>query len=214
MTAKSKQKTETIPYVLPFGIARYPKISSPDTNGKFADNKFKTDIAYDEATMEKIEADLREIAAKLHPNVEDVESIYLPIKEFYKDKERKQPDGRSVTLKSSYRPAVFDAKKKKLPEGVKIGGGSEIRVAAVAFPWDKPSEETIVEVVNGKKTRKTVKTTQYGISLRLGDTQVRKLVEYSGGGDGSAFDEVEDGYTYDGTDSFGDDNSGGEATDF
>jgi hypothetical protein len=200
-------KKDVVPYVLPFGIARYPKISQPDTNGKFADNKFKTDIAYDDATMDKIEADLRAIASDMWPDAEPA-SLYLPIKEVYKDKEKKQPDGRVVTLKSKYRPAVFDAKKRKLPEGVKIGGGSEIRVASACIPF----ERKITALVNGK----TSQITQYGITLRLGDTQVRKLVEYAGGGDGSAFDEVEGGFEYDGTDSFGDEvvESVGSATDF
>lgn len=221
MTAKSNSKQEAVPYNLPFGKARYPRISSPDTNGKYADNKFKTDILYEDDVIDGIESDLRDIAEKFWPDVSRDE-LYVPVKEFFIGKDdKRESQGRGVTLKSKYRPAVFDAKRNKLPKGLKIGSGSIIRVAAFAFPWSKATEEVHVDA-KGKKTK--VKTTTYGIGLRLGDTQIKKLVEPTGGGDGSAFDDVEDddeNFVYDGkSNAFDDvsddeDNAGtGDATDF
>lgn len=204
MTAK---KRDAISWVSPWGTARFPKISSPDTNGKFADNKFKTDLAFEDDEMDVIEAQLRDMAKKLFPDV-DPDEVRLPIREF-KTREG-EPEGRGLHFKSQYRPAVFDAKKKKLPEGMKLGAGSELRIASAAYPWSKAEERVVVE--NGKTRRE--KGMAYGIGLRLGDVQVRKLVESAGSGDGSAFSEVEGGFTYDGTDAFGDDNSGDSATDF
>lgn len=192
--AKSAKKSESIPYVTPWFIARYPKISDPDVKGKFADGKFKTDGVFEsDETLNQVEKTLREAAKKFWPDVAD-EDLRLPVKDFFSGKgEDKKPDGRGIVLKSQYRPAVFDAKKKKLAEGVKIGGGSEIRVASSIFPWSKTETETVVE--NGVKSKRQV--TAYGVGLRLGDTQVRKLVVSQGQGDGSAFDEVE-GFEYEG----------------
>ena len=192
--AKSAKKSETIPFVSPWLAARYPKISDPDTKGAYADGKFKTDSLFiNDGDEEKTRKTLREAAKKLWPDVE-LDDVALPLKEFFDGKdEEKTSAGMGLVFKSQYRPAVFDAKKKKLPEGAKIGGGSEIRVASAIFPWSKAEKQTVVE--NGKKRQENV--TAYGVGLRLGDVQVRKLVEFAGGGDGSAFDEVE-GFEYDG----------------
>ncbi len=200
MAEKSKQKLETVAYITPWVIARYPKISKPDTQGKFADNKFKTDALFmNEADYKAALAAAQAAAKKLWPSI-DQELVQLPIKEFFDGKdEEKTSAGMGLVLKSKFRPAVFDAKKKKLPDGVAIGGGSEIRVASAFFPWSKASEEVIVE--NGKRRKE--KVTAYGISLRLGDVQVRKLEQNQGQGDGSAFDEVEGGFEYDVADAGG-----------
>jgi hypothetical protein len=52
----SKKKSESITFITPFGILRYPKVPQPDTKGKYADGKFKTDIVFsddDFAVVEK-----------------------------------------------------------------------------------------------------------------------------------------------------------------
>jgi hypothetical protein len=197
LSEKSAKKSESIPFLTPWFTARYPKISSPDIKGKYADNKFKTDGILDEGDIEKVRATLQAAAEKLHPGIDDVQ---LPLKEFFSDKEKTKSEGWGLVLKSQYKPAVFDAKRKHLPDGVKIGGGSVVRVASAIFPWEKTEKMQIVE--NGKKRTETV--TAYGIGLRLGDVQVRELVERQGQGDGSAFDEVEGGFEYesDGSEQF------------
>lgn len=189
---KSTKKSQAISYITPWLTARYPKISKPDTEGKFADGKFKTDGILEEADVEKARADLYAAGKKLWPNVPEDE-LRLPLKEFFDGRkdEEKTSAGWGLVLKSQYRPAVFDAKKKKLPDGVVIGGGTIFRVASAIFPWEKSEKQTIVE--NGKKRTETV--TAYGVGLRLGDTQVKELVEFTGQGDGAAFDEVE-GFEY------------------
>jgi hypothetical protein len=197
MAQKSARKSEVVAFVTPWVQARFPKISTPDTEGKFADGKFKTDALFlADADHQKARAAAEAAAAKLFPGV-SLDEINMPLKEFF-DKPRegegedKVSAGWGLVLKSKYRPAVFDARKNKLPEGVRVGGGSIIRIASAFFPWEKPTEETIVE--NGK--RRKVKTVQKGISLRLGDVQVKELSQGGGkSGDGSAFDEVE-GFEY------------------
>jgi hypothetical protein len=187
------KKSEAIPFVTPWMTARFPKISKPDTQGKFADGKFKTDGIVDEDDLPGVEKALNAAAKSFWPDADDVS---MPLKDFFKDKEKKELAGRGLTLKSQYKPACFDTKKKKLPDGVQIGGGSEIRVASAIFPWSKTTKMKTKDA-KGKVTTEDV--TEFGIGLRLGDIQLRKLVVFAGAGDGAAFDEVEEGgFEYDG----------------
>lgn len=185
-------KSEAIPFLTPWFVARFPKISKPDTKGQYADGKFKTDGVFEtEEDLKKVEQILRDAAKKFFPNEE---SPTLPIADFFANKEdraKKKVEARGIRLKSKYRPACFDAKKKKLPEGVAIGGGSIIRVASAIFPWSK------------KVTFKGQEVMENGVSLRLGDVQVRKLVAFQSSGDGAAFDEDEGGFEFEGNEDAG-----------
>ena len=71
---------------------------------------------------------------------------------------------------------MFDAKNKRLPENVLIGGGTIARVSATIFAYKIG--------------------TNTAIGIRLGKVQVKELVEYQGG-DSSPFDETE-GFTLEG----------------
>jgi hypothetical protein len=196
-------KQESIPFVTPWFTARFPKISKPDTKGKFADGKFKTDGDLSDEDYKAVEKALKDAGKKFWP---DADVVSIPMKSFYKSAEdkkaKKSPEARGFTLKSKYRPAVFDSKKHKLPENVVIGGGSVLRVASAIFPWSKTEKIKVKDPKTGEVT--VEEGTEYGVSLRLGDVQVRKLVEFQAQGDGSAFDEDEDGFTYDGGEDAGD----------
>lgn len=204
-------KQESIPFVTPWFKARYPKISQPDTKGKFADGKFKTDGVLDDTDYVAVEKALNAAAKKFWP---DADIVSTPLKTFYKNaddkKAKKNAEGRGFTLKSKYRPAVFDSKKKALPEGVKIGGGSIIRVASAIFPWSK-AEKVKVKGADGKIT--VEESVEYGVSLYLNDVQVRKLVEFQASGDGSSFDEDAGGFEYEGNVDAGDQFDSDSATD-
>ncbi len=196
MADKKYDTLPSIPWVTPWITARFPKISKPDTEGKYADGKFKTEAVVDDADYDAVEKKLNDAAKTFWPNADVVS---LPLKTFYKNaddkKAKKDPVGRGLILKSKRRPAVFDSKKKKLPEGVSVGGGSVIRVASAIFAWSKTTKMKVKDAEGGV-TMEDV--TEYGVGLRLGDTQVRKLVEFQAQGDGSAFDEDEGGFEYDG----------------
>lgn len=197
----NNSKKKAIPFLTPWFAARYPKISKPDTEGKFADGKFKTDgIPLDDEGYEYAEQKIKEAAEQLWPDL-DIDEVQLPLKEFFANKEAREKgesEGRGFSLKSQYRPAVFDAKKKKLPEGVSIGGGSIIRVASAIYPWTSTEKVKVKDPKTGKMVVETQES--HGVSLRLGDVQVKELVQFQGSGDGSAFDEVEDGFEYEGGD--------------
>jgi hypothetical protein len=192
MAKKSQKKSELIKFVSPFGVARFPKLNAPDTDGQYADNKFKTDIIFDDADVAKIRAQMEEAAEQLLSDV-PAEDRQLPLKEFFRKKgdDGKTSEGWGFRTKSTRRPALFDAKKQKLPAGVIIGGGSEIRVAGVLARYESTDKQTVIE--NGKKRTETV--TVYGITLYLNEVQVRKLVVNTAG-TGADFDEVEGGFEY------------------
>jgi hypothetical protein len=139
---------KTLRFVTPVGVAVYPKISSPDTQGKYADNKFKTDVDFGDHTDALIKKFEEAATAWGVP-------VNLPVVD-QKDKDKKPTGKKLVRFKSKYRPAVFDAKKNELPKDTVIGAGTELRIDATLFPYTE-----------GKG----------GVSLRLGPIQVASLVE-------------------------------------
>src|SRR5262249_45132726 len=138
-------------------------VSQPDTKGAYADGKFKTDIVFSDDDFAIVEKVVTEAAAKLLPAIKNPR---LPL---FTEWEQ----GKGIRLKCEYRPAVFDAKNKRLPEDLLVGGGTIARVAATIFAYKIGSNT--------------------GIGIRLGKVQIKELVEYQGG-DASPFDEIE-GFT-------------------
>lgn len=191
------EKREKVPvYTTPRGIARYPRLDKPDT--KFnPDGDYKVDLvlptesAEAKALMAKIDAGIAasfEQAKKEHKGkkVKMADAPYAVVTEKLKkgDEEevvetdktkfsfklkavgRNKKTGESWTM----RPAVFDAKGQVLDVSkVKLGGGSEIKVAYEMRPYFMAS------------------TSSAGVSLRLKGVQVLKLVEWQSAKDASAF---------------------------
>ena len=128
---------------------------------------YKVWLRVDKKTAEVFKSKVLELV-KDHPF--KTKNVKLPVTEDSK------VDGMYLIITSSkYKPLVFDSKNneiKKLPEGQKISGGSELRVTAEVYPWEVKKEE--------------------GIKLRLKTAQIVKLA--SGG---STFDEIEDGFEVD-----------------
>lgn len=89
---------------------------------------------------------------------------------------------------------VFDSRNKKLTKVPAIFGGSELKMAGVAFPYYNPSSDTV------------------GVSFRLEAVQVLKLVSTGGSAERYGFGAEEDGYADEGSGdhSFGSDEEGGD----
>lgn len=159
-----------VKFVSPFGSARYPHLSKPDTVGKYADDKYKTKIALPASSPEAIAfmKKLDEIFASAHPKPNK-----LCIHRGYTVDE--DTDEVIFTFKTTYAPALFDGRNKSLnnkkdPATGKpliIGGGSRLRVIGVAAEFEK------------------------GIALQINQVQVADLQTFGG----SAFDEVEGGFS-------------------
>lgn len=113
-------------FVTPKGAAMYPYISVADTVGQYADGKYKV---------------------KLVVPVEDAKPLIDQIKEVVSDNFGKKPakvpyksseDGQVVfTIKSKFKPAVFDAKRNAVPSSVTVGPGSIIRCTGAFFVYEK-----------------------------------------------------------------------------
>lgn len=134
-----------VKFVSPFGTAQYPHISSPDTQGKYADNKFKTKLVMPLGDPEA-QAFIKTIddaaitchgpkGAKLHkPYVVDEDANTV-----------------TFTFKTTYQPGVFDGRNKPVPSTTHIGGGSVLRVMGNLVEYEK------------------------GVSAQMNQVQVREL---------------------------------------
>jgi len=179
------KKAKLTRYVTPLGTAQYPWLTKPDT--KFnADGTYSVALTFrddDGAFTTLINREFEAAVAKAKEQNEGkkIKSADQPIVE--------NEDG-SITLKFKLnakvtpkngepfeqRPALFDAKGTPLGLDTKIGGGTKMKVAFECAPF-------FTSLIGA------------GISLRLKAAQVIELVEYSGGGDGSAYGfGKEDGY--------------------
>lgn len=152
-----------VKFTSPFGSARYPHLSKPDTVGKYADNKFKTKLA--------LKADAPEAMAFMK-TLDDIFDAAHP-----KPNKTCVHRGYSVdedtnevifSFKTTYAPALFDAKKQSMNgKNVIIGGGSRLRVMGVAVEFEK------------------------GIALQINQVQVSDLEVFGDCG----FDETEGGFS-------------------
>lgn len=104
--------------VTPFGVAKYPSVTNPDTFGPYGNGKYKLKIIVTKEELAKFQADF---IAKAGP---------IP-------KGHKVPwsekDGECViSLASKFAPTVIDTKKQpiELGEGEYLAGGSVVRAKA------------------------------------------------------------------------------------
>jgi hypothetical protein len=104
----------------PVVIAVYPKISKPDTFGKFASGKFKTGFKFEKPEQTKKFQDWCKAKAKeLMPKV---------AKHKFPWKTDEDTGEVTFTASSKYRPLTVDSKNNKLPETVLIGGGTKMKL--------------------------------------------------------------------------------------
>jgi hypothetical protein len=166
----AKKKATYKKFVSPLGVARYPKISYPDTKGQYADGRYKTDVVFDDVGLAAIKKMLTEFAAETIPHVKNPK---LPIKTGKDDVTYVSfKGGWNAEKDEARKPFVGDAKRNPIPEGVTIGAGSKIKVAA-----------TMANYENGPNK---------GITIYLDGVQVLELVE--GGGDVAGRFADEDGF--------------------
>ena len=128
-----------IKFTSPFGAAQYPHLSKPDTQGKFADNKFKTKLVCSTSDTDALAfiAFLDGAAIELHGKAGA--KLYKP---YVRDDE-----AGTVTFifKSKYAPGLFDAACNQA-KGVNVGNGSVLRVMGVVVEFEKGVSAQIVQV--------------------------------------------------------------------
>lgn len=194
--------------VSPKGRLGYPFLTKPDT--KFnSEGEYKTHLFLASDEAEGLIAKLNEGVAKAVANAKadpknkgkKIKEADLPVQwnedetevrlSFKLKATGKKRTGETFTQK----PALFDAKGKPLPEGVKIGSGSMAKVSFEVIPF-------FTALVGA------------GVSLRMKAVQVINLKEFGSAGNGSAygFDE-EEGDEIDGSvseEDFKDESAGGD----
>ena len=141
------------------GTAHWAKVHKPTLDDK-GNEQYTLDLSVDKTTARTLEA------------------LGITIKNAVTGagvKEKKPDDTRGdfVSLKTSIKPKVVDAKKQAIPETVLIGNGSTVKVKTHVYDW--------------KFKNKT------GSSLGLDAVQVLDLVEYKDGG--LDLFEEEEGFT-------------------
>lgn len=192
----SQGKKKYFSVVTPRARTSFTHIREPDTKGKYADNKFKTDLLWDaDEDLSAIVKVAHEAAVQEWGEVPD--DLEIKIKD---GNDRKYEDYHGkvyVTVKTKKRPKQVDAKRNPLPEGVHVGSGDIVK--ALLSPYCFIAEETVRE--NGRKKQIKIPT----VTFFLNGLQL--LEKNAGGFDPSdAFDE-EDGYEGDPEDAYFEDDS-------
>lgn len=154
-----------VPFVTERVVAREPHLAEPDTEGEYADGKYKTCGAAVEADYcARFQSEIQAYATTCFPGKKHV---HLPWRE--------TAAGEIVFIFKSpkKKPMLTDSKGKKLKEGTTIRGGSIIRIAGVIAAWEKGAKR--------------------GVSLWPDAVRVIKLSE--GFDASKAFGGPEDGYS-------------------
>lgn len=117
-----------VPFVTEIMTARYPALSEPDTEGDYADGKYKTEAIADEDYTERFQ---EEIQAVIDTYLTGKKNIHTPWKET-------KEGAIAFNFKSPHKqPVLTDAKGAPLKAGIIIRGGSLIRIAGVISAWEK-----------------------------------------------------------------------------
>jgi hypothetical protein len=160
-------------------VAAYPHLTAPDTQGRFADNKYKTDLI-GAPTLPAMKAAVAEMnAAKKVLGV--AKGDRTPIsKQTAKDAEGKKVETGSYVFKtkSGYAPTVSDINGRPIPAKVlktlKIGAGSTVRVKGFFAAYSGANS---------------------GMNFTLTDVQVIKLESGNGAGfEAYKSEDIEDGF--------------------
>lgn len=171
-------KTQKVKITTPVGKAVYPKLVEPDT--KFDDNGVYTcKLLLSEADYNTVNNQVSEwLEAEYQRHCEEAGGKKLkrhdspPIQkndegeyELYAKQVARRETSKGVL---NFDVALFDSTGKKINEPPNIGSGSKLRLAVEPHSWNSPMLGV-------------------GYTLRLRAAQVIELVEYSAGGNGSAY---------------------------
>lgn len=128
------KKFKYVPFVTDVMVARFPKLSEPDTKGEYADGKYKTEATADEAYTETFQELIQKVA---DDHFAGKKNVFLPWKE------TKEGDIAFIFKSPKKKPMLMDSKGKALKKGIIIRGGSLIRIAGVIAAWEKGSKRGV-----------------------------------------------------------------------
>ena len=121
------KKFQYVPFVTKTMTARHPCLSEPDTEGEYADGKYKTEAAADDNYTAEFQAAIQAVADESFPGKKDV---HLPWK--------LTKDGRVAFIFKSPKkqPELLNSENKALGRSTAIRSGDRIRVAGVIAAWE------------------------------------------------------------------------------
>lgn len=175
-----------VKFTTPVGIARFPKLTEPDTQGEYADNKYKTDLILTDGELKEVK---KTIVAFAKENLPGCEKPDLPIKS-HRDKETGEVTW-FLRFKSKRRPVIIDANRNRVPQGVEIGGGSKIRVGGTLNAYEKGGNKGVNIYLNAVQV---IQLQEGGFNrddfddYTGDDAYVAEAVGSEGDGDESEFD--------------------------
>lgn len=118
--AKKQKQNDDVKVVSPAGYAEYAYVHSPDTEGQYADGKYKLTVRWPKGTdLSALEDGINEAAQKKWPN-KLPRNLMLPIRdgdEYYEEAETDEQRERRerfrghlfVTAKTRFKPGVVDS---------------------------------------------------------------------------------------------------------
>lgn len=167
----------------PRGTLAYGWIHKPDTGHKYSNGKYKGTLVMNaDADLSKVKAQFEEAFRDRFPN-EDWDDAKKPWKSGDGHKNEEFHGKLLLDASSKFAPEVFDGKRKKLPKGLQVRSGDEVKFGIQAYAYEQTEK-----VREGKKT---VTVTVYGVSAQL--VAVQLLAKNAGGG-ADLFEEEEDAF--------------------
>lgn len=138
----AKQKFPVV--VSPTGVAAFSYLSKPDTEGKYADNKFKVTLVLDgDANVDAIKKACLE-AARIEwgPKI-NMKQVRMPITDG-DTKGKEEFEGKLLLVaKSKYQPTLVDRKREALAEGVNIFTGDMIKISGCCIPYTASGQKGV-----------------------------------------------------------------------
>lgn len=107
----------------PYGIANYPHLNRPDTEGKFASGKYSTKLNLTKEAMAKFQAEFEKAVGKIPKG--------------YKVPWGEKDGQLFLNAKSAYQPKIEMVDGSSLDGEQYVGGGSTIKLACEIYDYDK-----------------------------------------------------------------------------
>jgi hypothetical protein len=192
-------KAPRIPATVGPFVFAYPHLTSPDSEGKFADNKYKVDGICQPGSRgaKSAEAAVKDALKQLGITPKGAE---IPLKKetAKNEKGKREPTGSLMfRCKSQYAPGIADASGKPIPakalKTLKIGAGSEGLLQGYFSSYTRTEK-----IKDADGNVEEVETP--GISFTLQGVQLIKLVKGGGAGEANFAAYDGGGFSYEGGD--------------
>ncbi|ERF79975.1 hypothetical protein JQ559_31300 [Bradyrhizobium viridifuturi] len=128
------KKFKCVPFVTEVMTARYPRLSEPDTQGEYADGKYKTEATAGSDYTERLQDEIQRVAEANFPRKKHV---HVPWRD------TREGEIAFIFKSPKMRPELSDAKGNPLVAGIVIHGGSLIRLSGVIAAWEKGAKRGV-----------------------------------------------------------------------